>query len=415
MADLLERVSSARTYLTAKIPFLGFLTLRMIPRIATEREKIPSAGICLDGTLYLNEEWCSKLTDAELRGLLCHEVMHPATHTFERGKSKDFAAFNVASDHAINLIILDFIRGKFEGSIKLPDGGCMDPKYVNMSAEEIYDSFPKVYLKSSGPGGKGAGKPNPGNSGSMGGDCRPDLPGSSKGGEDAAKGDESAQDRLKRDWQIAVVAAAQVHEEQKGRGSLPGALRIMIDEMLNPKVYWADIISRWLGENCGAAELTYTRPARRSESVGEVLIGRKRKTFPDVTILWDTSGSMNGQEKLIFPEIQAMCEDLDLSLRVIIIDTMIHADLENITEAEEIAGALKGGGGSDFSPAFERLDTERNDSVVIAFTDGWIGVPQTMPETLKGVIWVLMQHGTPPTKDWGQILRLDDKKHGVWE
>jgi len=190
----------------------------------------------------------------------------------------------------------------------------------------------------------------------------------------------------------------------------------MIDEMLAPKIHWAEVIARWLGENAGKPELTYLRPSRRSEAVGEVLIGRRRKNFPDVTVLWDTSGSMHGEEKKIFPEVATMCEELDLTLRVIIIDAAIHADLEDVQEAQEVAEALKGGGGSDFCPAFERLDEERNDSVVIAFTDGAIGVPETMPECLKGVVWVLMQRGQNPTGGkWGEVMRLDKDENGSWE
>ena len=75
-----------------------------------------------------------------------------------------------------------------------------------------------------------------------------------------------------------------------------------------------------------------------------------------------------------------------------------------------------GGGGSNFIPAFDRLDEERNDSVVIAFTDGYINVPATMPESLKGVVWVLTQGGCDPTKGkWGHVLRLDGDDNGEWE
>lgn len=400
---LLERISAARTYLTAKIPFLGFLTLKMRPRIATEQEGCPTAGIGPDGTLILNFEFVSKLTDPELRGLLCHEVMHPAMHFFQRKGSKDHAAFNAAHDYAINQIIHDFVAGRLSDAIKLPEKGLLDAKYSGMSAEEIYESFPdpkKLIALGAGSG--------------LGGDCRSDISSGSEG-RAAGQGDESAMDRIKRDWQIAVVAAAQVHEQQKGRGTLPGGLKIMIDNMLNPKHHWTDILSRWLGENAGKPDMTYQRPSRRSEAAGEILIGRRRKSFPDVTVLWDTSGSMCGQEKLIFPEIAHMCEELDLTLRLIIIDAAIHADLLDVKDAQTVAEAVKGGGGSDFNPAFDRLDEEKNDSVVLAFTDGAIGVPKTMPESLKGVVWVLTEHAQAPTLSYGEVLRLDPDKNGKWE
>ena len=403
--EILKRVSAARTYLTAKVPFLGFLTLRMKPRITNEYDECKTAGVGPDGTLVLHPDFIEKQSDPELRGLLAHEVLHPALEFFTRLGTRDIRVFNCAHDFVINLIIHDFVAGKLEDSIKLPTGGLLDAKYSGMSAEEVYESFPKLTKR----------QMQALLNNILSGDCKPDV-NSGKDGKAAGKGDEAANGRLQQDWKIAVVAAAEVHERQKGRGTLPGGLRLLIDAMLSPKVHWSTVISRWLGENAGEPDLTYQRPSRRSESVGEVLIGRRRKSYPDVTILWDTSGSMHGEEKKIFPEVASMCTDLDLTLRVIIIDAAIHADLTDVKEAEDVAANLKGGGGSDFCPAFERLDEERNDSVVIAFTDGAIGVPATMPESLKGVVWVLTCDYHDPTQGkWGQVLRLDKDQNGSWE
>ena len=404
-SDPLERISAARTYLTAKLPFLGFLSLRMRPRITDEHDSCTTAAVGPDGTLVIHPPFLDTLSDAQVRGLLCHEVLHPALEFFSRLGTRDFQAFNVAHDFAINLIIKDFVDlAKLNDNIQLPPGGCLDDKYSGMAAEEIYATFPTLSKK----------QMQSLLNNMLAGDCKPGL-NSGKDGQQAGQGDEAAMGRVQREWQTALVAAAQVHQQMKGRGSLPGSITLLIEQMLSPKIHWSTVISRWLGENAGSPDLTYQRPSRRSECAGEVLIGRRRKSYPDVTILWDTSGSMHGEEKNIFPEISAICTDLDLTMRVIIIDTHIHADLTDVKQAEEVAAALKGGGGSDFCPAFERLDLERNDSVVVAFTDGYIGVPAVMPESLKAVIWVLTSGSDPTGGKWGQVLRLDKEKNGEWE
>ena len=420
MSELMERVSAARTYLTAKVPFLGFMALRLRPRAATPRDGVPTAAVAPDGTMIINEEFAATLSDPEFRGLIAHEVLHPAMFFFERLGSKAVMPWNWCHDHAINLIILEFVSSHLSQSIQLPPGGLHDPKYIGMSAEEIWATLPKT---SKGKGGKGKGGKggvpsqdgSDGNIPGPGQDCRPDLS-DTPDGKAAGQGDASAQERLNREWKVAVTAAAQAHEQHKGQGSLPSGLRILIDEMLNPKHHWAQILSHWLGEHAGKPDLTYMRPSRRSAAVGEILIGRKRTSFPDVTIFWDTSGSQAGTEVKIFPEIVSMCEDLDLRLRVIIIDAAIHADLEDVKEAQVILEALAGGGGSDFRPAFDLMDEERNDSVIIAFTDGYISIPETMPESLKGVVWVLTARGSDPTAGrWGHVLRLDGDDNGEWE
>ena len=428
MSELLERVSAARTYLTAKVPFLGFMALRLQPRAARPGDQVPTAGVGPDGTLVLNEEFCEALTDQELRGLLAHEVLHPAMLFFERLFSKPISTWNIAHDYVINLIIMEFVGGRLAESIKLPKGGLLDSQYAGMSAEEVYESFPKECRDSEkggmkllislggkpGDDGDSGEGPGGGDSKPIGIDCRPDLS-STPDGRAAGKGDQAAQERLDRNWQIAIVAAAQVHEQQKGQGTLPGGLKLLIDQMLDPKIHWTDVLSRYLGEHAGQPDLTYQRPSRRSESVGEILIGRKRRNFPEITIFWDTSGSMHGEEKVIFPEVSVICEELGLRVRVIIIDTEIHNDLEDVQEAAEIAEALEGGGGSNFIPAFERLDEECNDSVVLAFTDGYIQVPETMPETLQDTLWIVTGGGVDPTDGaWGSVMRLDDDGNGSW-
>jgi predicted metal-dependent peptidase len=315
-----------------------------------------------------------------------------------------------------------------------------------MSAEEIYDSLPKQPSGQPGQPGNGSGKgqpqpgqgqpqpgqgkgkgkgqgqgqgkgqPQPGQGGSLAGDCRPDLA-STKQGQAAARGDQSAQDSLDREWRTTVVAAAQEQAKQaKRQGHLPGALQRIVDEILDPKIHWSEILADYLGEHAGKPDLTYLRPSRRSASAGEILIGRRRRSYPDVTVLWDTSGSMNGEAKNIFPEIAHMVEELDLTLRVMIIDAALHADLEDVKEAMTVLENLKGGGGSNFMPAFDKLDEERNDSVVVAFTDGYITVPSTQPECLQGVVWVVTSRGVDPAQGrYGTVLKLDEDYNGTWE
>jgi predicted metal-dependent peptidase len=84
---------------------------------------------------------------------------------------------------------------------------------------------------------------------------------------------------------------------------------------------------------------------------------------------------------------------------------MIHADVSGLSLPEEIVPNLIGGGGSDFCPAFDRLQEEGNDSVVLAFTDGYIDVPKTQPPSLKGVLWVLTETSTRPAP-WGLAIKL---------
>jgi predicted metal-dependent peptidase len=169
-------------------------------------------------------------------------------------------------------------------------------------------------------------------------------------------------------------------------------------------VYWDEYLQNYLGERLGQEMLTYSRPNRRSEAVREILAGRRRRNSPDVTVLWDTSGSQSGWEKRVLSEIQGICDDLGAEARVIVIDTAIYADVM-IEDAEDIINEVAGGGGSDFTPAFDRLEEEGDSSVVLAFTDGYITVPNSKPEQIQDVLWVITEGGQKPA-NYGSTIHI---------
>jgi predicted metal-dependent peptidase len=386
--DTLARVREAILWLTARVPFLGHLALRLRPRLAQPHDGVPTAAVAADGTLVVAPAFCDGLTDEELRFVICHEVLHPALGYWARLGSRDPRRFNEAHDHAINLLLHAF--SQHEGGLRMPAGLC-DLRFSGWSAEQIYEVL--VTEAKNAPPAFG-----------LAGDCRGELA-ETREGLDAARGDASAAKRLDREWTITLEAARQVHETTLGRGSLPSDMELVLAEMLAPRVHWATVLSQWLGECAGALDYSWRRPSRRSESAGEWLPSLVRRSLPDVTILWDTSGSMRGEEGAILGEVASIVEELGLTVRLIVCDTAIHADQEGLDRLEAVIPMLRGGGGSDFCPAFERLHAESNTSVVVAFTDGYIEVPPEAPESLQGVLWVLTGHGVRPAP-WGRAIRV---------
>jgi predicted metal-dependent peptidase len=328
-----------------------------------------------------------------------------------------FSLWNLAHDLSFNPEILDLSeRVDAKGDIELPPGAANEAKYKGMSAEEIYDKLLKQALdnrdKNNGQGGMGVLTQFPGDGHTIGDDMRPDLS-STKTGQDAAAGDKSAQNQLENDWKVSVVAAAQVHAKEKERGTLPLGIQKIVDELLDPRVDWKDILSRWIGENGKRQDYTYRRPARRSESIGEYLPSLQRFGVADVVVLWDTSGSMNGREKEILGDVQGICEDLGISVRVMCCDTEVHTDVDDIEDAIDLIGQIKGGGGSDFTPAFDKLDQESYDGVMVCFTDGYIGVPAQKPVHLKAVLWCIEGGDVDPSGGrWGEVLKINDEEMG---
>lgn len=411
--EVISRVGDAKIFITTVVPFFGYLLARLRVVRAEPHHGVPTMGVAPDGTLYVNPYFLSMLTRAELLGVLCHEVMHLSFLCFERKGSRNMKRWNIAHDYAINLIISDFIKNNPQ--IKLPEGGLLDEKYRNMSAEEIYSALPPNFedqFPSFGGASGGDGEEDPNQDGSAptwGGDLRPDLS-TSEVGKQAARGSDAAQRQLADAWKQATVTAARAHQERlKKRGNLPGGLEKFIGELLDPKVDWVSALSRWMGENGRRGDYTYRRPGRRTFALDVYMPSLQKHGVDDVIILWDTSGSMYGREKEIIPEMAAMCEDLNMSVRVIVCDMRVVADMRDCNDAADFIEAFGGGGGSDFVPAFELLEKEAATGVVVAFTDGYIGVPAQKPPALKDVLWVLWETHKdidPSGGRWGSQLNV---------
>lgn len=405
--DLMYEISKARTRLVSRAPFFGYLAMQLRPRKAKPEDDVPTAGIAPDGTVVLNEEYMNKLTAQQAAGVLAHEVMHPALHFWGRKGNRNHLLFNIAHDLSFNFIITEMAKGE----IDLPDGVLLDKKFEGMSAEEIYAYLLKGDPKAPGrtkidcKGGGSITIDVNGKGGEDYGDCRSDLS-ESEAGRRAAKGDDSAQRKLANEWKLSIAGAVQQHEARKTQGKLPAALERFIQELLHPKLDWSEQLARWCGENGKKDEWSFQRPNRRSDAIGSMLPSQCAGGFADVTVLIDTSGSIE-QERLkrVLGEIQGVCDEMGSEIRAIVVDADVHDDV-TIEDAMGVASKLKGGGGSDFGPAFNRLDEEGYDGAVIAFTDGMISVPAQMPVNLKGVLWVLEEGEKSPTEVWGDTLHV---------
>lgn len=436
---LMKRNGKARLQLLALVPMFGHLTLGLKPRAAKPEDRVDTAAVSPDGTLILNyvfvcgendehgvrdnskSKWIG-LTDAQLCGLLCHEVLHPALLCWARqgsrraivqGGEEDgkfvFSLWNLAHDLSFNPEILEMAANvDAKGIIELPPEGALDPKFAGCSAEEIYDKILSDAHKRDKHNSSGQIIIQiPGGGHGIGDDLRPDLSESPEG-KRAARGDKGAMEKIENDWAVRIASAAQAHEREHGQGKIPGGIQKLIDELLDPKIPWVDILSRWLGENGKKMDQTMSRPARRSESIGEYMPSWRKYGVDDVVVIWDTSGSMNGRETEILSEVNGICEDLGLALRIIICDAMVHSDVRDVEDALDIIPHIKGGGGSDFRPAFKLLEDENYEGVVVAFTDGMISVPVVKPYLLKDVLWVVQEHENPPTEAWGECLKTND-------
>lgn len=150
-------------------------------------------------------------------------------------------------------------------------------------------------------------------------------------------------------------------------------------------------------------EETRKRPNRR---YGFLSPGRRRTHKLRVAVALDTSGSISTEALGLFWRELEHLRGLRLLelVGVIVCDAQVHG-VFNRGHQRQSGLELRGGGGTDFRPAFKRAE-ELSPDLFIYFTDGLGTYPPRRPKF--PVIWVL--DGTKPQSkigvSWGEVIKL---------
>jgi len=109
--------------------------------------------MCTNGlNIVYHPDFVLAQTDAAIRFVLCHEVLHCVGDHMTRRGNRDPLLWNYAADYAINPILHDEIDRNFAWPIVPENGermGLFEEKYSGMRAEDIYDDLIKDQSKNS--------------------------------------------------------------------------------------------------------------------------------------------------------------------------------------------------------------------------------------------------------------------------
>lgn len=343
-------------------------------------------------------------------GVIVHELWHLTRDHFGRFSqplvNQDLA--NIAGDLSIN-------PGVESMGFRLPSDGLMPATFhlpVNLTAEQYYEKLQGMDVRYQyvdgglGRGGLGVHVEVEG-CGSCSGRKRADEP-----GEDDHEGRSEIEIRRTR---ITIAKAIGKH-----RGSVPADLSRWSDEQLQPpKVRWQEKLARAcrvaVAFRPGSGHSTYSRLSRRQAGLGfgegRPVIPSYRGTVPRATFLMDTSGSMDQSSiAKAMAEAQGVLQVCGAKMDFMVCDADVHGARE-VKSIKEALGMLRGGGGSDFNPAFEQILARRpRTDVIIAATDGDISVPASAPAGVT-VIWLLVQPtyggGFRAPAPWGVAVEVE--------
>lgn len=355
----MEKVVKARVKLLIKSPFWGTLALRL--KLKAD-DTCPTAWT--DGRyLAFSPEYLDSLSRDEIIGVVAHEVMHCAmAHQFRRGE-REPKRWNYACDMAINPLLRD-------AGYHLPDGALYDDVDPPRSAEAIYASLPQKEGTDGYPVS-----------------CGEVRDATGEDGKGLAPGEAEEQEL---GWKAATVQAAQLARKA---GKLTDGLARLVGELCEPKVPWR-VVLRDFVERVAKNDYSWSRPNRRYAQRGIYLPSLHSKEMGPIVVAVDTSGSVDGEVLTGFAsELDAInSECRPESMTVLCCDSEI-AGVQSFEPYDPVQIDVKGGGGTDYRPAFEYVEEHGLEpSCLVYLTDGECDRFPDAPD--YPVLWVLWERPT---------------------
>lgn len=389
-----------------------------------------SPTMATDGTrIVYNPAFVDQLKPAELEGTLAHEVLHCTLGHHCRRSNREPRLWNEAADLAINPILI-------KNGFTLPQGALIDPSFTNLSAEEIYARLLRKRGQGSTAPTQWGGQATSGGTASNGPqaaqgsgiqdwsvpaasqpganktpeitEATPDLPSMRPGGfgevwdatDDHGHPASTAEKRRREhEWSIA---AEQAIRSAKACGREPGGVERPLSESRHSQQAWRAILRDFIAA-VAPSDYRWTPPNRRYIASGLYLPSVERRGLGEIVIVVDTSGSIGERELEQFAgEISAISEEAQPeAIHVVYCDAAVQS-VQEFRAAEPVTLEAKGGGGTDFRPAFDWV-AENNiaPACLIYLTDLCC---DSFPETpYYPVLWATESRRTAP---FGETIRI---------
>ena len=400
-----DEISRCINQLLLKEPFYAHILATTIRKVDND---IATAAVGLRENLILlmiNETFFLKelKSTSERVAVIKHEVLHLVfKHLFRHGKSKNPELYNIAADLVVNQYI---------GQWKLPDTAVTLKSFPDLNLEEekqleyYYEKLSKLYAETQKNKNTNADKSNPGESTN----ASMETDGSNeKYPHSAKKLEESYNSKRHSDhskWILKSESGNYFSDEKYvdpnslagveqtlnkilltalervpagNYGSIPSSIITTLEKIkqdYQPKINWKRIL-RIFNSTAGKTEIYHTnkRISKRFGTRPGIKIVQRRK----IAVIIDTSGSIDNQTLTIFFSEIAQIYNSGTQVLIIECDAAVGKVYEYRKNEQ---WKVSGGGGTNFDPAFNYINKNRNLRIdaCIYLTDGIAPQPKIKP------------------------------------
>ena len=393
-----RRVQKAKVSLMRDPKFALLSGILMVGRTRVDDKTRTAKTNGRDDTF--GREFVKGLKDQELNFVVAHEAGHKMYRhltTWRKLYDENPGLANSACDYVINLMLKDL--DPQERTIRMPvwpDGpmkgkpmGLIDERFRGLNTKQIYD----ILKQEQGEGGGGDGFDE-------------------HDWDDYVNGlSDEEKKQLAREIDQAIRQGQIAHAKVAGKGA--GGLDRSIQELLEPKVDWREVLREFVKSMCRAKDTSsWRRVNRRFLSTGTYMPSMIGERVGHLVIGIDTSGSIGDRELAEFlGEVKGIAEEVNPEkVDLLYWDSEVaaheeygEADVSNIVSSTKPAG----GGGTSPSCVSEYLKEKKIEpECVIMLTDGYVGSDwgNDWPSPL---LWVLVGGNTDVAPN-GKTIHIND-------
>jgi len=335
------KISKAITKLMLEKPFFGLSSTKVELK---QNNKIKGIAYYND-TLEYNSEYLDALNIDEVSSIIANASLQLVLHHSDRGINKKSNIWQLASDYAINSLLI-------ENGFKLHPLSNYSEQFHNLSTEDIYhiliDELDEKDTQ-----------------------------------EDSAEKNKKSKYTNKEIEQFIE----QVTSKLEKSGEIPTNLDRVVEVTKKNRISWKELLFNYINYH---AKIDYSMyPSNKKHLYRGVALPSISSSELKIAIAIDSSASINSNElNTFFTEIEYIMQNfLNYEIELIECDYKIQ-NITRITPLEPIHKKVKGGGSTDFRPVFKYLENLNEDfKFLIYFSDGDGILPQT-PPTIE-TLWVL--------------------------
>ncbi len=363
----------ARIQIQSKNSFFAYLSLYLKFKEGKDLPDYALAGVDVKGNFHYKPEAIEKLSNAEVEGLVTHEILHLSLLHFLRIGERDHNIFNLANDVVVNQLLKD-------NGFSLPKGGIIsDSNNVveiggikiedcnKKTSEQVYSELEKQAKKIKAV----LGKDGSGNGLRFDEHIKGDGEVKGKKGKEKSLSPSEIKE-LEKMWSDRTQEALIISQI---KGDTPKGIGRLVGELHKEKINWKALLNQYITQQIPYNH-SYANCHKKSISTGFYMPSMTKEKI-DISIMIDLSGSIGKEEMTDFlSEICGIARAYQerITMRIFSHDTECYdngfvrnGNIEKIKTME-----IKGGGGTSHIKAFEELKkNDRECKCCIFLTDGY--------------------------------------------